>query len=424
MKYEIPGTGITIDEGEILAIVGPGGCGKSSLALRLASHYPTDVKYVAFQDSYGFASDRSYYLQQRWNSTEIDEDSPDARAVLDMLCGGDPDISAAVGDLVVRFGLEKILDKNPVTFSSGELRKFQLVKSLARRPKVLVIDNPFIGLDSSARLLLSKLLMELGNSIILIIILSRYEEIPDYVTSAVCGFPNPVKIPLKDYLDSICNEEIISFHNVHVAYGDRTIIDCLDWTVRRGEHWALTGNNGSGKSTLLSLVCADNPMAYACDIRLFGKRRGTGESIWEIKKKIGYVSPEMHRSYKRNQPAVEVVASGLFDTVGLFHSVSDEQRSHCLRWMQIFGIDSLAEREFMKLSSTEQRLCLVCRAFVKEPPLLILDEPLHGMDNEGRFKVREIIDSYCSDPSRTLIMVSHYPEEYPRCIDHSLNLPR
>ena len=93
------------------------------------------------------------------------------------------------------------------------------------------------------------------------------------------------------------SEEVVKLNKVSIRYGDRTILKELDWTVRRGEKWALSGENGAGKSTLLSLVCADNPQSYACDISLFGRKRGTGESIWEIKKHIGYVSPEMHRAY-------------------------------------------------------------------------------------------------------------------------------
>lgn len=93
------------------------------------------------------------------------------------------------------------------------------------------------------------------------------------------------------------SDEVVRLNKVSIRYGDRTILKELDWTVMRGQKWALSGENGAGKSTLLSLVCADNPQSYACDIRLFGRKRGTGESIWEIKKHIGYVSPEMHRAY-------------------------------------------------------------------------------------------------------------------------------
>jgi molybdate transport system ATP-binding protein len=213
-------------------------------------------------------------------------------------------------------------------------------------------------------------------------------------------------------------------HDVSIRYGDRTILRNLNWQVRRGERWALTGQNGSGKSTLLSLVCADNPQSYACDISLFGHRRGSGESIWEIKKRIGYVSPEMHRSYLRDLPTVNVVASGLKDTIGLYMRPTDDEKQLCRQWMRIFGIEHLAGRSFLKLSSGEQRLALVARSFVKDPELLILDEPLHGLDDHNRALVRSIIDTFCQKSEKTLVMVTHYEEELPSCINNRLYLER
>ena len=219
-------------------------------------------------------------------------------------------------------------------------------------------------------------------------------------------------------------EEVVRLNKVSIRYGKRTILDELDWTVHKGEKWALTGENGSGKSTLLSLICADNPQSYACDISLFGRKRGTGESIWEIKKHIGYVSPEIHRAYLKNIPAIDIVASGLHDSVGLYVRPKPEQRSVCEQWMNIFGIGEFKDDSFLQLSSGEQRLVLLARAFVKEPDLLILDEPLHGLDTSNRKLVKEIIDTYARKEGKTMIMVSHYPEEFPSCITHFLHLKR
>ena len=209
-----------------------------------------------------------------------------------------------------------------------------------------------------------------------------------------------------------------------IRYGNRTILKDLDWSVRCGERWALSGDNGSGKSTLLSLVCADNPQSYACDISLFGRKRGSGESIWEIKRHIGYVSPEMHRAYLKNLPAVDIVASGLHDSIGLYKKRSDADRAMCEWWMDIFGILALKDRSFLQLSSGEQRLVLLARAFVKDPELLILDEPLHGLDLFNRRMVKDIIEAFCQRQGKTLIMVTHYQEELPACITHRLYLTR
>ena len=191
-----------------------------------------------------------------------------------------------------------------------------------------------------------------------------------------------------------------------------------------GEHWALSGENGSGKSTLLSLVCADNPQAYANNIILFGYKRGSGESIWDIKKHIGYVSPEMHRAYMKDIPAIEIVASGLSDVGGLYKKPKPEQIHICEFWMDIFGIKKYKDTTFLKLSSGEQRLVLLARTFVKDPELLILDEPLHGLDNRNRRLVKDVIETFCLRKNKTMIMVTHYEEELPDNIDHKIHLVR
>ena len=220
------------------------------------------------------------------------------------------------------------------------------------------------------------------------------------------------------------SQEVIRFNNVSIRYGSRTILKNLTWTVNQGERWALSGQNGSGKSTLLSLVCADNPQRYACDITLFGHKRGSGNSIWDIKKHIGYVSPEMHRSYRQDIPAIRIVASGLQDTIGLYAKPKEAEYDICRQWMDVFGIGHLAERTFLKMSSGEQRLVLLARAFVKDPDLLILDEPLHGLDNYNRRLVNDVIETFCQRPDKTLIFVTHYQEELPSVIDHAITLQR
>ena len=219
-------------------------------------------------------------------------------------------------------------------------------------------------------------------------------------------------------------EQVIDFRKVNIRYGERTILKDLSFTVRRGEHWALNGENGAGKSTLLSIVCADNPQSYANDIVLFGHQRGKGESIWDIKKHIGYISPEMHRAYMKDIPAVDIVASGLSDVTGLYKKPKPEQRVVCEFWMDVFGIKRYADTTFLKLSSGEQRLVLLARAFVKDPSLLILDEPLHGLDLKNRRLVKDVIEVFCRRKNKTMMMVTHYKEEYPKNIDHEIFLKK
>ncbi|MBQ8873845.1 MAG: ATP-binding cassette domain-containing protein, partial [Bacteroides sp.] len=352
------------------------------------------------------------------------------------------------------FGIEEMLSKHIVLLSSGELRKFQLTKTLLSNPRVLIMDNPFIGLDAKTRSLLQQLLQRLieVTHLQVILVLSKTDDIPPFITHVIpvdhitCG----QKMFLESYLQSreadpervlsvekeqrildlpysdalYQADEVVKLNQVSIRYGERTILKELDWTVKCGEKWALSGDNGSGKSTLLSLVCADNPQSYACDISLFGRKRGTGESIWEIKKHIGYVSPEMHRAYLKSLPAIDIVASGLHDSVGLYKRPHPEQMGVCEWWMDIFGIAHLKDRDFLKLSSGEQRLVLLARAFVKDPELLILDEPLHGLDMQNRRLVKDVIEAFCQRKDKTLIMVTHYQEELPRCITHSIYLKR
>lgn len=412
--------------GRCVAITGANGSGKSEVADALARAFPDTVKYIKFTDSYGVSADREYYHQQRWNHGMWDDQEPSAGEILKRYVTDDR-VSENLERLLDIFGIRSIMDKLPITFSSGEMRKYMLTKALMFNPEILLIDNPFIGLDPRTRNILSELLEGIVKSgLNVVLVLSRPDEIPDFVTCVfeISDCSSVEQYTLEEYRNTHFPPEIIRFRDVTVRYGDRTILDRLNWTVRKGEHWALTGENGCGKSTLLSLVCADNPMAYACDIDLFGSPRGSGESIWDIKKKIGYVSPELHRSYRLEEDALNVVASGLFDTVGLFYNVTQEQREGCRDWMEKFGIGHLSSIPFLKLSSGEQRLCLVCRAFVKNPPLLILDEPFHGLDDRYRSKVRQITDDYFKDSEKTLVMVTHYPEEFPSCIDHSLTLLR
>ncbi len=458
-----------LEEGEHIAIAGRNAAGKTMLVDMLTGRHPAfpgmaeyhfgtdahrlvseNIRYIAFRDTYGGDNDRTYFLQQRWNQMEIDEETPTVGSRLEeayQLAGQDtPERRRLQQHLYSLFGMEPLLDKYIILLSSGELRKYKLVSSLFGCPRVLIMDNPFIGLDAETRDQLKDLLAVLSQDgqLQIVLVLSKTDEIPDFITHVVEVKSMHVlpKVTREAYEASVphefleaheslepqepnnAHEEVIAFNKVSIRYGERTILKDLDWRVMRGEHWVLAGQNGSGKSTLLSLVCADNPQAYACDIALFGHRRGSGESIWDVKRHIGYVSPEMHRSYQRDLPALRIVASGLKDSVGLYVKATPSELVACRHWMDVFGVGHLADRSFLRMSSGEQRLVLLARAFVKEPDLLILDEPLHGLDNENRRLVKSIIEDYCQNPARTLIFVSHYVEERPSCIDHELVLSR
>ncbi|MBO7260723.1 MAG: ATP-binding cassette domain-containing protein [Bacteroidaceae bacterium] len=448
---------VDIKRGWQVAVVGNNGSGKSLLVNTLLRQYPlmdnkfveygcgitgSDIRYITFRDSYGTA-DPAYFYQQRWNSTEMD-DSPVVSQLFPRIA--DAEWKETLFKL---FDLGFIWEKQLVTLSSGEMRKYQLAKALAGKPRLTIIDSPFIGLDPQTRSMLCNLLENLVSrwGIQIILVVSREKDIPEFITHVIpvhnlTCYPiipkeeyrsNPEEKVLTEDLKQLLlsqpsagttSNEIVKCNGITLQYGNRKIFNQLEWTIMKGERWALLGENGAGKSALLSMVYADNPQSYACNISLFGNRRGTGESIWEIKKHIGYVSPEMHRSYARHYPVIDIVASGLHDTIGLYKKIHDEERDRCMVWLKIFGLYELRDRDFFNLSSGEQRMVLLARAFVKNPALIILDEPLHGLDDSNRSLVMDIIRTYCSNREKTMIIVTHYPEELPEIIDKELRLVR
>ena len=457
-QFENP-VNLQINHGEHWAFIGRNGSGKTLLADTLAGkhalksgyilcvdedgcEYPVSsvVKAVAFRDIYSIIDTQNSYYQQRWNKGD-EQDMPLVR-----------DLLSSTGDdwlemLIKWFGISAILDKEINLLSSGELRKFLIVRSLLPKPRILILDNPFIGLDAASRIILTDTLEKLGqlDNLQIILVLSNPEDIPAMITHILPieskkllsvikgedffkdkGLMAPlfkdredlnVSFLKKDtYNDVSLFEYAAILKDIYISYGSRTILNDLNWNVKRGEKWALLGENGSGKSTLLSLICGDNPQAYANNITLFDKKRGTGESIWDIKKRIGYISPEMHLYYQKNVSCLHVVGSGFFDTIGLYRKCNSEQEQIALEWMDIFGIKHLKDISFLNISSGEQRLVLLARVFVKNPDLLILDEPLHGLDVVNKRLVKKLIEVFCTD-EKSLIYVTHYENEIPSVIN-------
>lgn len=467
--------------GEQLAVIGKNASGKSMFIDMLTGKHPLvsdnslkydfspdnheyasdNIKYIRFKDSYGSDTDRAYYMQQRWNQGELG-DSYITVAHKVKTEYGNLLKKVAEDDAYMRlynmFSIDTIMDKRIISLSSGELRRLILALAILNQPRILIIDNPFIGLDCQTREMLKAILKTLCETQIiqLILVVDEHKEIPDFITHVieVCNMSvmpkqtreeyvsrhnitaaedashgydrrnEIIKLPYENDKKTFSYEYAIRMRDVTISYGNNLILNKINWCVKNGERWAITGRNGSGKSTLLSIVCADNPQSYACDVTLFDKRRGCGESIWEIKRHIGYVSPEMHRAFKHDIPAINIVRSGLDDSKVINRRLTEETSALCHFWMDRFGIEHLAERTFLKMSSGEQRLVLLARAFVKDPELLILDEPLHGLDNDNKTLANNIIDAFCERKNKTLIVVTHYKEELPRCIDRELKLEK
>ena len=441
--------------GENWLVYGLNGSGKSILAKTLMKSYQSlcgtithnlpgndwnritsNMAHLSFNSQYG-GSDEGMCYQMRWNQGLLDDSLPKVKDVLSL---------SKLPGCFSHLKLENLMEKYIISLSSGEFRRFQIAQMLCTGARIIIIENPYIGLDEQNRAIVAELLQELVkiSGVQLILLESRLPEnlslfshIVLIEDGRVAKYPlneglaaiktAAVKTTAKDYsaahsITEECGKELLKLQNVSIRYGNRTILKDLSWSLKAGEKWALTGRNGSGKSTLLSLICADNPQAYSCNITLFGRKRGTGESIWDIKRNIGYLSPEMYKSYRKPLPVENIVASGLFDTIGLYVEPKEEHLQRVERWMELFNLSRFRGTNYMHLSDGWQRMVLLARAFVKNPPLLILDEPFHGLDNKNRTLAAEIIESWCRQPEKSLIMVSHYKEDFPKSITHTLNL--
>jgi molybdate transport system ATP-binding protein len=216
--------------------------------------------------------------------------------------------------------------------------------------------------------------------------------------------------------------ELVEIRNGRVQYGSRVILEDINWKIERGERWAVSGANGAGKSTLLSLITGDNPQAYANNILLFGKKRGTGESIWEIKRKIGFVSPELFQYFPQDTTVAQAVESGFYDTIGLYRAPVAANAAMIQAILLALGINAYAPERLRNVATSVQRLTLVARALVKFPPLLILDEPCQGLDENQTEQFKFLIDEICRRTPISLIYVSHYADEIPASVNRQLEL--
>jgi molybdate transport system ATP-binding protein len=346
-------------------------------------------------------------------------------------------------------GLQNLLHKRLIQLSNGENKRVQLAIALMQKPDVLLLDNPFLGLDIEARNTLNRILESLAKNGISIIMVTSPQLIPELVTDVLAhngknGFhlfgretylqSHAFELP-QIKIDKLLLEQLIAdedadfelavkMKNVHVQYAENIILDKINWTVAKGERWCLSGPNGAGKSTLLSLINADNPQAYANEIYLFDKRRGRGESIWDIKKRIGYVSPELHLFFDSFITTFDAIVSGFFDTIGLFRSVNEEQANTINSWMKLLTIDQLSNQLLHHLPLGKQRLVLLARALVKNPLLLILDEPAQGLDEEQSALFKSIIEQICEHSNKTLIYVTHLKTEIPSCVHKFIQLEK
>ncbi|AEI48251.1 ABC transporter related protein [Runella slithyformis DSM 19594] len=472
--------------GEQWAIVGENGSGKTTLLEVLAGKWP--VWRGKLTHSYGdvllskvaelVPSDYSFnriiasaaqYYQQRFHSFEA-EIAPTVREVLtnQLKPVGTVDehsVQLPVSDISEEellktarlLSIDHLLDRPFVTLSNGETRRMMLTRSLLKKPKLLLLDNPFAGLDVHSRDVLRTALKQLKDDRISVIFVTTSTEIPESVTNILTlkegritgvsaggasfkdasenkagpDFPVTAALPaesgpLKGDKAAAAAfqgfEWAVDLRNINVTYGSKKVLMNVNWKIRKGEKWALVGPNGSGKSTLLSLLTADNPQRFANDYDLFDLKRG-GASMWDVKSKIGHVSPELHLYFPQETTVFKAIASGFFDATGVyFRKLTEEQIQRTQVVAEWLNVSAFIEKPFKNISKGQQRLVLLARALVKNPPLLILDEPCQGLDFAAVEHFKEVVDAICDTPERTLIYVSHYAHEIPSCVTQTLRL--
>ncbi|KAJ8102663.1 P-loop containing nucleoside triphosphate hydrolase protein [Lipomyces tetrasporus] len=403
-----------------------------------------------------FATDiKPAYLSARYESYREPEDV-DLASFLKKSLGGEaggisPEDQIQVYESVVdRLGLEPLLSQWIVTLSNGQMRRARLARGLLSSPKILLADEPFLGLDPVSTSTLSQLLGELAPAPHVILGLRAHERVPDWISHiAVVDESGLIKAGKKEdvaeklqellnrrnsiFIDRSYNfkasnllplrgqraDSIIDIDNITVAYKGKVVLKDLKWTVRRGERWHLRGNNGTGKSTLLSLITADHPQSWNSKIRLFGEPRKVGrQNYFSINKVIGHASPEIHAIFPATLTAFQTVSTGF--TVGSFlppssvsHVAGDltkqEQTDRIASLLQYFNVNP--DTLFSELTLNDQKLALFMRAIVKNPEVLILDEAFSGMNDESIFRCKHFVHEW----GGTVIAIGHLEDEIPRC---------
>lgn len=334
--------------------------------------------------------------------------------------------------------------------STGETRRVMLARALASKPDLLLLDNPFAGLDSAHRDALATYLSQLSNSMQMFVTFSREEDQPEWIDNIALFNSgelvstmnkdtwnnHPVigqlkaqsKMQSEDMLAliekyrhrSTFDDPIFELKNGKVAYTDSVIFSELNWRINKGQHWQVKGPNGCGKSTLLGLIFGDHPQCYSNDIHIFGKRRGSGESIWQIKQYIGMVSSALHLQYRVNCSAADVILSGFYDSIGLYQQPSVQEVNIAHEWLEILHMSQYSKTSFKQLEYGQQRLLLIARAIVKQPTLLILDEPYQGLDYLSRRLIKNALQLIARENLSQLLYVSHYQSDSLASIEHFL----
>ncbi len=396
----------------------------------------------------------SLHEQQRLLDLELEKDDTD---FMDRI-----DYGSTVEELVKETGcdaqeLEHLLEQTDLAairqrgfrqLSTGETRRVMLARALAVKPKMMILDEPYSGLDIAHRQHLSELLAQCAATIQMIIITSREDELPPFIThvalfdeqklSQTLSRDEWLNHPVMAQMIALSEQKsdamlellqahqsehqypnpLVKMNDVTVEYVDAKIFSGVDWQIEQGQHWQVRGPNGCGKSTLLGLILGDHPQCYSNDVTVLGMKRGSGETIWDVKRHIGVVSSALHLQYRVNCTALEVLVSGFYDSIGLYQQPSKKEIVLAREWLQLLEMTQFEKVGFRNLDYGQQRLLLIGRALIKQPALLILDEPYQGLDFLNRKLVFKALNRIASANISQLLYVTHHEEDALDAIHH------
>jgi molybdate transport system ATP-binding protein len=426
---------LALTEPGLTLVTGPNGSGKSTAARALAAR-------VAGSSVLSAESQQAFYEAQLAADESNFRQGVDTSSTVGELLGapgrGHPLLSA--------FRLDALWERHYRQLSTGEARKVLLLQAVLRAPPLLILDDPFEGLDSAARLELAHAIVHVAERVpVLVVGAFGASELPFAAESlrevaivadrqlvfrgTARAFlaraddpPRPHPSPPVDlgswYEPLDPRVPLVQLVHGHVRYEDKVVFERLDFSVLAGQHTLIEGPNGSGKSTLLEMITGDHPQAYDNDLHLFGRRRGTGETVWDIKKNVGIVSSRLHRDYRVGGSVEEVLLSGLFDSIGVYRNPEPSDRARARAWLAWLQLGLTPEAAFRELSFGQQRLVLIARAAIKVPPLVVMDEPTSGLDPDNRLRALQLIESLCTQEKSTVLMVTHRPDERAFWQDH------
>jgi molybdate transport system ATP-binding protein len=453
--------------GQHWCLFGPNGAGKSTLARLLAGQMRESRLYVTFAAGFDPARDvhlvsfeeqqRLWQRDDRFDISEYSESAQDQGTQVETLVRSS---RHGAQDEAVLESLLSALDLLPLRaqgirfLSSGQIRKALLARALyAWRegvPQLILLDDPLESIDKASRRRIEATIARFlhdGNASVQLC--RRLVDLPDSATHLALmqnlelreqgGIDQIRQLPAFQALQSTTTAEVdlpassaamtdelvpgaplIELRKVNANYGDKRILSDINWRMEAHHHVLIEGPNGCGKSTLLSLIDGENHKGYGQDLTLFGRRKGSGEAVWEIKRRFGLVSNELHNKYVKGWRVLEVIVSGFFDSVGLYDDSGSSQKSVARDWLQAFAIAELEAKYYHELSFGQQRLVLLARAMVKNPAILILDEPCVGLDDRHRAMILQTLDKIAARTMTRLIYVSHVEDEQPGCINQWL----